>query len=56
MKRMIDWDGFQLAQSGREVLIKSIAQSIPTYVMSVFKLPAATCEDLMRMVRNFFGA
>ena len=54
MKRMIEWDGSQLAQSGREVLIKSIAQSIPTYVMSVFKLPASTCEDLMRMIRNFF--
>ena len=53
MKRMVEWDGNQLAQSGSEVLIKSIAQSIPTYIMSVFKLPAATWEDLMRTICNF---
>jgi hypothetical protein len=54
-KRMVEWDAEQLlAQSGREVLIKSVALAIPTYIMSVFRLPASTCEDLMRMIRSFY--
>lgn len=34
-KRFVSWCD-QMAQSGREVLIKSIAQALPTYLMSVF--------------------
>lgn len=30
----------------KEILIKSVAQAIPTYVMSIFKLPASVCDDL----------
>jgi hypothetical protein len=38
----------------KEVLIKSVAQVIPTYVMGVSKLPATLCEELTRMVRYFW--
>jgi hypothetical protein len=51
---MLVWgDGFP-SQAGKETLIKAIAQSIPTYIMSVFKLPRAVCDDLMRMVCNYW--
>ena len=46
-------DGY-LAQPGREELIKSVAQALPTYIMGVFKLPFSVCDDLTRMVRNFY--
>lgn len=53
-KRLIQWgDGF-LAQPGREALIKSVAQALPTYIMGVFKLPYSVWDDLTRMVRNFY--
>ena len=53
-KRLIKWvDGF-LAQPGREVLIKSVAEALPTYIMGVFRLPFSVCDDLMRMVHNFY--
>lgn len=52
-KRFVTWCD-SMVQSGREVLIKSIAQALPTYLMSVFKLPASTCDDLTHMVRNFW--
>lgn len=35
-------------------MIKVVAQAIPTYIMSVFKLPMSVCDDLNRMVRNFW--
>lgn len=35
-------------------MIKSFAQALPTYVMGVFKLPFSVCEDLTRMVRNYW--
>ena len=34
--------------------IKSVAQALPTYIMGVFKLPFSVCDDLTRMVRNFY--
>ena len=36
------------------MLIKAVAQEIPTYTMSVFKLPDSLCEDLTSMIRNFW--
>nr|KYP40909.1 hypothetical protein KK1_037735 [Cajanus cajan] len=35
-KRIQSWKGKHLSKAGREVLIKSVAQSIPTYCMGVF--------------------
>ena len=53
-KRLLQWGDGLLAQPGTEVLIKSVAQSLPTYIMGVFKLPFSVCDDLTRMVRNFY--
>ena len=44
------WGDNNQAQSGREIFIKSIAQTILTYVMGVFKLPLSVCDELTRMV------
>jgi hypothetical protein len=52
-KRLMDW-GDMLSQSAREVLIKSIAQAIPTYVMGVFKLPFSVCDDLTKLIRDYW--
>ena len=53
-KRMADWTEKHLSSAGKEVQIKSVAQAIPTYIMSVFQLSATTCEELERGIRNFW--
>ena len=53
-KRMADWTEKILSSAGKEVQIKSVAQAIPTYIMSVFQLTAGMCEELERGIRNFW--
>uniref|UniRef100_A0A453PIH1 Reverse transcriptase domain-containing protein n=1 Tax=Aegilops tauschii subsp. strangulata TaxID=200361 RepID=A0A453PIH1_AEGTS len=53
-KRLIQWGDGHLAQPGRETLIKSVAQVLPTYIMGVFKVPFSVCDELTRMVRGFY--
>ncbi|XP_045086650.1 uncharacterized mitochondrial protein AtMg00310-like [Aegilops tauschii subsp. strangulata] len=43
-----------MAQAGKETLIKAVAHAIPAYIMGVFKLPLSVCDDLTRMVRNYW--
>jgi hypothetical protein len=54
LKRMMIWGDGVPSQAGKETLIKSIAQAIPTYIMGIFKLPRAVCDDLTRMIRNYW--
>lgn len=53
-KRMIAWKEKFLSAAGKEVLIKSVAQALPIYIMSVFKLPLNLCDELMKQVRAFW--
>ena len=38
----------------KEVLIKVVAQAIPTYTMSCFKLSDTLCDELTSLIRNFW--
>ena len=42
-----------LSKAGKEVLIKAVAQAIPTYTMSCFKILDVLYDDLTSMIRNF---
>ena len=53
-KRLIDWSEQFVSSGNNEILIKAVAQAIPTYVMSVFRLPASVCDDLTRMMRQYW--
>ena len=48
--KLSKWKEKMLSQAGNEVLIKAVAQEIPTYTMSVFKLPNILCNEMTGMV------
>ena len=53
-KKLSGWKGKLLSLGEKEVLIKVVAQAIPTYMMSCFQLPKSLCEDLEKTIRRFW--
>ncbi|XP_056685502.1 uncharacterized mitochondrial protein AtMg00310-like [Spinacia oleracea] len=53
-KKLQRWKGMVLSKAGREVMIKAVAQSLPTYAMSVFKFPSSFCDELRSLVAQFW--
>ena len=51
---LVGWKEKLLSKARKEVLIKAVAQTIPTYTMTCFKLPDSLCEEMMGMIRNFW--
>ena len=43
-----------MSSAGKEVLVKAVAQAIPVYSISCFKLPRGLCEHLNTLVRKFW--
>jgi hypothetical protein len=50
------WSGREASQAGREVLLKSVAQAIPTYSMSCFLLSKTTCKKMRSPIANYWWA
>ncbi|CAA7014604.1 unnamed protein product [Microthlaspi erraticum] len=53
-KRVNSWSARLLSKGGKEVMIKSVAQAMPTYVMSCFLLPQETIKKLQGAISNFW--
>ncbi|KAH9695348.1 putative reverse transcriptase/RNA-dependent DNA polymerase [Citrus sinensis] len=52
--KLSSWQNKLFSSGGREVLIKAVAQAVPAYAMSVFKLPASICEDIQKAIARFW--
>ncbi|XP_012857002.1 PREDICTED: uncharacterized protein LOC105976270 [Erythranthe guttata] len=52
--RVKGWGEKQLSQAGKEVLIKSVLQAIPAYIMSCFFLPNGLISEIERVIRRFW--
>jgi hypothetical protein len=53
-RALVEWEDNHKSQAAKEILIKAIAQALPVYVMSVFKLPLGLCDELTRMIRRYW--
>ncbi|KAL9669643.1 hypothetical protein QQ045_007190 [Rhodiola kirilowii] len=53
-KKMQGWKEKSLSIGGKEVLIKSIVQAMPTYTMSCFKIPDSLIKRIVSMISNFW--
>ena len=54
-KRINAWRGRALSKAGKEVMIKSVLQSIPSYIMSIYLLSNSVIDDIEKMIMRFGG-
>lgn len=48
------WKKSLFSTAGKEVLIKSVGQALPTYAMSLFQIPSKLCEEITRNFARFW--
>lgn len=52
--RLNNWNKKFLSKAGKETLLKSVAQALPTFCTSVFLLPQSLCAELQKMINSFW--
>lgn len=53
-ERIQGWEKKNLSKGVKEVLIKTVAQALPNYAMSMFLLPQQLCADMDNMLNKFW--
>jgi hypothetical protein len=53
-KHASDWSEKYMSSGAKDILIKSVLQSISTYAMGVFRFPIGLVDDLERIIHNFW--
>ncbi|XP_058776383.1 uncharacterized protein LOC131650701 [Vicia villosa] len=52
-KKIKGWNEKFLSRAGKEVSIKVVAQAIPSYIMSCYKLLKSCCHEIEAMLAKF---
>lgn len=52
--RIQGWEKKMLSKGDKEVLLKTVAQTLPNYAMGVFLLPMSLCRDLENTMCKFW--
>ncbi|XP_048499407.1 putative ribonuclease H protein At1g65750 isoform X2 [Beta vulgaris subsp. vulgaris] len=53
-KKLQGWKEKLLSRAGKEVLLKSVIQAIPTYLMGVYKLPISVIQKIHSAMARFW--
>jgi hypothetical protein len=53
-QKINSWSIKCLSKAGREVMVKYVLQSIPSYVMSIFLLPSSLIDSIEKMLNVFW--
>jgi hypothetical protein len=54
VKKICGWKEKLLSTKGKEILLKAVVQAIPTYAMSVFKIPKNICKGIIDAITHFW--
>ena len=52
--QVLGWKEKYTSKAGQEILIKTVAQVIPTYSMGIFKIPRALCDAINSIVAKYW--
>lgn len=53
-KKIQAWNSKTLSRGGKTVLIKNVAQTIPSYCMSCFKVPKTLAQEIERLMNGYW--
>lgn len=53
-KKVKGWKERFLSRAGKETLIKAVAQAIPNYILSCYRMPVGCCKDIDSMLAKFW--
>jgi hypothetical protein len=53
-RRIQGWKERLLSKAGKKILIKAVAQAIPTYAMSCFDLTKKLCDEISSMINRYW--
>lgn len=53
-KKLQGWKEKLLSRAGKEILIKAVIQAIPTYIMSIFRIPDGLLAEINAMIARFW--
>lgn len=53
-KKVIGWKERLISKAGREIFIKTVAQAVSTYMMSIFNIPKQICEDINSLLARYW--
>lgn len=52
--KLQEWAKKSLSRAGKLTLLKSAAQVVPNFWMSLFLLPGSVCEDIEKLMNGFW--
>ncbi|XP_057993055.1 uncharacterized protein LOC110651573 [Hevea brasiliensis] len=52
--RLHSWSRHTLSRAGKEILLKTVLQALPNYVMNLFLLPKTLCKELQHTIMAFW--
>lgn len=53
-RRIQSWEGRWISKGGKEILIKSVAQTLPSYAINIFLLPVEIIKDIERTLAKYW--
>ena len=53
-KKLQGWNKQFLSGVGKEILLKTVAQAVPNFVMNIYLLPLELCKELEIMMNSFW--